>query len=154
MLSMKVWVNRTCRGCGVRTLIVGSREAHEFCNQCRSRIGGAHDDTGEPDRRGQGIAMHGAYVRMCSVLVPGSGWLWSGKEIRTLVYGILLSLSLGLLSSSIGALEGVTIVSDLERTVTVLAVVLAAVFWLAGSVAGIRSFRKMQRELGILPVGR
>ncbi|HBO70704.1 MAG TPA: hypothetical protein DD658_11555 [Deltaproteobacteria bacterium] len=154
VLSMKVWVNRTCRGCGVRTLIVGSREAHEFCNQCRSRIAGASNDTGEPDRRGQGIAMHTAYVRACSVLVPGSGWLWSGKEIRTMVYGILLSLSLGLLSSSIGALDGGTIVADLERTVTFLAIGLAAVLWLAGSVAGLRSFRKMQRELGILPAGR
>lgn len=152
VLSMKVWVNRTCRGCGMRTLIVGSREAHELCNQCRSGVqGGAHSDTGEPDRRGQGIGMHGAYVRACSVLVPGSGWLWSGKEIRTMVYGVLLSLPLGLLSSSLGALEGTTIVSDLERTVTILAIVLAAALWLTGTVAGFRSFRKMQKELGILP---
>lgn len=153
ILSLKVWVNRTCRGCGVNTLIVGSRETYEFCNQCRSRIGGADDDSGEPDRRGQGIGLHRFYVYACSTMVPGTGWLWAGKEIRTMLYGILLSLSLGLLSSSAGARGEGSIVSDLQKMVFVLATGATAILWLAGSVAGIRSFREMQRMQGILPGG-
>lgn len=151
VLSLKVWVNRTCRGCGVNTLIVGSRETYEFCNQCRSRIGGANVNSDAPDRRGQGIGMHGFYVGACSMLVPGTGWLWAGKEIRTIVYGILLSLSLGLLSSSAGARGGGSIVSDLQKKVFFLAIGVTAILWLAGSVSGIRSFRKMQQALGIVP---
>lgn len=153
VLSLKVWVNRTCRGCGVNTLIVGSRETHEFCNQCRSRIGSPNVDSEEPDRRGQGIGRHGYYVSACSMLVPGSGWLWAGKEIRTIVYGILLSLSLGLLSLSAGARVGDSIVSDLQNSVFFLAIGVTAIVWLAGSVSGIRSFRNMQQTLGIIPGG-
>lgn len=153
VLSLKVWVNRTCRGCGVNTLIVGSRETHEFCNQCRSRIGSSNGDSDEPDRRGKGIGIHGFYVSACSVLVPGTGWLWAGKEIRTILYGVLLSLSLGLLSSSAGARSGGSIVSDLQETVFFLAVGVTAVLWIAGSVSGVRSFRSMQQEIGIVPGG-
>lgn len=153
VLSLKVWVNRTCRGCGVNTLIVGSREIYEYCNQCRSRIGGANVDSDEPDRRGHGIGMHGVYVSACAMLVPGSGWLWAGKEIRTMAYGVLLSLSLGLLSSSAGAREGGSIISDLQKTVFFLAIGVTAILWLAGSVSGIRSFRSMQQSLGIVPGG-
>jgi len=151
VLSLKVWVNRTCRGCGVNTLIVGSRETHEFCNLCRSRIGSANLDSGEPDRRGKGIGMHGFYVGACSLLAPGTGWLWAGKEIRTILYGILLSISFGLLSSSAGALGVGSIVSDLQKKVFFLAIGITAILWLVGSVSGLRSFRNMQQELGILP---
>jgi len=153
VLSLKVWVNRTCRGCGVNTLIVGSREAHEFCNQCRSRVGRGILDSDEPDRRGRAIGMHGLYVGACSLLVPGTGWLWAGKEIRAILYGILLSLSLGILSSSAVARSGGTTVSDLQQAVFFLAIGVTAVLWLVGSVSGIRSFRNMQQQLGILPGG-
>ncbi len=150
VLSLKVWVNRTCRGCGANTLIVGSRETHEYCNLCRSRLG-ANPDSDEPDRRGQGIGMHRLYVSACSLLVPGSGWLWAGKEIRTIVYGAFLSLSLGLLSSSAGARGAGSIVSDLQRIVFFLAVGMTALLWIAGSVSAHRSFRNLQQTLGIGP---
>lgn len=152
-LSLKVWVNRTCRGCGGNTLIVGNRETHEFCNPCRTRIGSSSADTDEPDRRGQGIGFHRLYVSACSMLVPGAGWFWAGKEVRAIGFGILLSLSLGFLSSSAGALSGGSIVSDLLQKVFLLSVVITAILWLAGSVSGIRSFRNMQQALGIGPRG-
>lgn len=148
-LSLKLWVHRTCRGCGATTLIVGSREAHELCKLCRVGVGGEGTPAGEPNRRGQAIAMHRFYVRACSVLVPGSGALWSGKELRTLVYGLLLSLALGGVTSSAGGGEGGTIVSDLRSTFALAAAALAAALWLAGVAWGDRSFRRMQHELGI-----
>jgi tetratricopeptide (TPR) repeat protein len=153
VLSLKIWVHRTCRSCGTKTLIVGSRETHEFCNQCRSRIGGAQIDSGEPDRRGQGIVMHRIYVCVCAMLVPGTGWLWAGKEVRSIVYGILLSLSFALLSSSSGAQGGGSIMSDLQQMVFFLAIAVTAILWLAGSVSGVRSFRNLQHMMGIAPKG-
>ncbi|GAB4367794.1 MAG: hypothetical protein Kow00128_12630 [Deltaproteobacteria bacterium] len=150
VLSLKVWVNRTCRGCGANTLIVGSRETYEFCNPCRSRIGG-NPDSDEPDRRGQGIGMHRLYVRVCSFLVPGSAWLWAGKEIRALLYGAVLSLSLGLLSSSAAAQGSGSIVLDLQRIVFFLAIGLTSLVWIAGAVTAGRSFLSMQEALGIAP---
>jgi tetratricopeptide (TPR) repeat protein len=147
-LSLKLWFHRTCRGCGATTLVVGSREAHELCNLCRAGVGGEGRPAAEPDRRSQAIAMHRAYVLACSVLVPGSGALWSGKEIRTLVYGLLLSLALGGVSSSVGGVETGAIVSDLRSSLALAATGLAAALWLAGAVWSIRSFRRMQYELG------
>jgi len=97
--------------------------------------------------------MHGLYVGACSLLVPGTGWLWAGKEIRAILYGIFLSLSLGILSSSAVARSGGTTVSDLQQAVFFLAIGVTAVLWLVGSVSGIRSFRNMQQQLGILPGG-
>jgi len=147
-LSLKVWVNRTCRGCGANTLIVGSRETHEFCNRCRSRLV-ANLDPDEPDRRGQVIGMHRLYVSVCSLLVPGSGWLWAGKEIRTIFYGVFLSLALGLLSASSGARSEGRIVSDLQEIVFFLAIGVTIVLWIAGSVSAGRSFRSLQQSMGI-----
>ena len=69
----------------------------------------------EKERRALGIRMHRNYVRAVSVLVPGSGGLWSGKEIVTMVYVVLLSLSLAGLSSSLGAREGGDILSELRN---------------------------------------
>jgi hypothetical protein len=149
VLSLRVWVHNTCRGCGTKTLIVGLREATDFCNMCKAQVGWGFRAGEERERRGQGIQMHRTYVKAGSVLVPGSGGLWSGKEIRTMAYVAFLSLALAGVSSSLGVRESGNIVSELQSIVAPLALLVAGVLWLAGAAWGIRSFGKMQRELGI-----
>ncbi|MGA6993316.1 MAG: tetratricopeptide repeat protein [Candidatus Deferrimicrobiaceae bacterium] len=148
-LSLRVWVQTTCRGCGAQTLVVGIREATDFCNMCHAKVGWGIRAGEEKERRALGIRMHRNYVRAASVLVPGSGGLWSGKEILTMVYVVLLSLSLAVLSSSLGAREGGDILSKLQSIVARWAALATAVFWAAGAAWGIRSFGRMQRRIGI-----
>ena len=149
VLSLRVWVHTTCRGCGTKTLIVGIREATDFCNMCQAQVGWGFRAGEEKARRSQGIQMHRNYVKASSVLVPGSGGLWSGKEIGTMAYVVFLSLALAGVSSSLGAREGGDILSELQSIVVRCALILAGVLWLAGTAWGIRSFGKMQRALGI-----
>jgi len=148
-LSLRVWVQTTCRGCGAQTLVVGIREATDFCNMCHAKVGWGIRAGEEKERRALGIRMHRNYVRAVSVLVPGSGGLWSGKEIVTMVYVVLLSLSLAGLSSSLGAREGGDIISELQSIVAHWAIFTSAVLWAAGAAWGIRSFGIMQRSVGI-----
>lgn len=148
-LSLRVWVQTTCRGCGAQTLVVGIRETTDFCNMCHAKVGWGVRAGEEKERRALGIRMHRNYVRAASVLVPGSGGLWSGKETGTMVYVVLLSLSLAGLSSSLGAQEGGDILSELQSIVARWAVFTSAVLWAAGAAWGIRSFGRMQRSLGI-----
>ena len=148
-LSLRVWVQTTCRGCGAQTLVVGIREATDFCNMCHAKVGWGIRAGEERERRALGIRMHRNYVRAASVLVPGSGGLWSGKEIVTMVYVVLLSLSLAGLSSSLGAREGGDILSELQSIVARWAVLTTVVLWAAGAAWGIRSFGRMQRSVGI-----
>lgn len=149
VFSLRVWVNNTCRACGTQTLIVGIREASDFCNMCQARVGWGIRAGEEKERRALGIRMHRNYVRAGSILVPGWGGLWSGKEGRTMVYVIFLSLSLGGASASLGARLGGDIVSELQSIVSRWAVLFAGLLWVAGSAWGIWSFRKMQRTYGI-----
>ena len=146
LLSARIWVNVTCRGCGTRTMAAGARESLDLCNLCRAGIGGGVRGGAERDRRVQGIGMHRRYVRACAVLVPGSGALWAGKEIRALVFGIVLALSLAGISVSAGPGNGGTIVSDLQRAATALAMAVSAAVWLAGAAWGIRSFGRFQEN--------
>lgn len=148
-LSLRVWVQTTCRGCGAQTLVVGIREVTDFCNMCHAKVGWGLRAGEEKERRALGIRMHRNYVRAVSVLVPGSGGLWSGKEIVTVVYVVLLSLSLAALSSSLGAREGGDIISELQSIVAHWAIFTTAFLWAAGAAWGIRSFGRMQRSVGI-----
>lgn len=149
VFSMRVWVHNTCRGCGTRTLIVGIREQTDFCNMCRARVGWGIRAGEEKERRALGIRMHRNYVKASAVLVPGSGGLWSGKEIRTMLYAVLFSLSLAGVSVSLGAREAGDIVSSLQSSIVRWSSLLAGILWLAGAWWGIWSFGKMQRMLGI-----
>ncbi len=148
-LALRVWVHATCRGCGSQTLVVGIREATDFCNMCQAHVGWGIRAGEERDRRALDIRMHRNYVRAASVLVPGSGGLWSGKEFRTMAYVVILSLSLAAVSLSLGAREGGDIVSELQSIAARWAILSTAVLWLAGAMWGIRSFGRMQRMLGI-----
>jgi hypothetical protein len=148
-LALRVWVHATCRGCGSQTLVVGIREATDFCNMCQTHVGWGIRAGEDKERRALGIRMHRNYVKAASVLVPGSGGLWCGMEFRTMAYVVLLSLSLAAVSLSLGAREGGDIVSELQSIAARWAIISTAALWLAGAVWGIRSFGRMQRMLGI-----
>ncbi len=149
ILSGRIWVHTTCRGCGSRSLSAGARESVDPCNQCRGQVGAGVRGGLERDRRAQWIRMHRRYVRICSVLVPGSGGLWAGKEIRTLLFGVVLALALGGVSASAGPGQGGGIVSELRHTVTTWAIVVSALVWLAGAAWGIRSFDRFQSRYNV-----
>jgi len=145
LLSRKIWMNSVCRSCGAGTLVVGSREATDICNACRAQVGRGIRVGEERERRGLSISLHRRYVRACSVLIPGAGALWAGKEFRTLLYGILLSLSAGMftVSWSAGTLAG-GLVGDMQTDVCRAAIGSVGILWLFGAAWGWRSFETFQ----------
>ncbi|MEK7365768.1 MAG: tetratricopeptide repeat protein [Candidatus Deferrimicrobiota bacterium] len=145
LLSRKIWVNSVCRSCGASTMVVGSREATDICNACRAQVGKGIGGGEERERRGLSISLHRRYVRACSVLFPGAGALWAGKEFRTMLYGILLSLSAGLItvSWSAGRLAGV-LIGDMQTDIWRAALGAVAILWLFGAAWGWRSFETLQ----------
>jgi len=145
LLSRKVWTSSACRSCGVGTLVLGSREAGDVCNACRTRVGKGVRGGEESERRGLGISLHRRYVRACSVLFPGAGALWSGKELRAMLYGLLLSLFAGLftVSWSAGTLAD-GLIGDMQDDIRRAALGAVALLWLAGAAWGWRSFENFQ----------
>ncbi|MFA6146870.1 MAG: tetratricopeptide repeat protein [bacterium] len=145
VLSRKIWTNSVCRSCGTGTLIVGNREATDICNACRAQVGRGIRSGEERELRGLNILLHRRYVRACTVLFPGAGALWAGKELRTMLYGILLSLSAGLftVSWSAGRLAG-GLIGDMQTDVWRAALGAIAVLWIFGAVWGWRSFETLQ----------
>ncbi|MEK6780052.1 MAG: hypothetical protein AABY80_10330 [Candidatus Deferrimicrobiota bacterium] len=150
LVSRKLWIHGTCLACGSRALVVRSREAEDICAPCRVKIGGGIRAGDERDRRVQGIVMHRLYVKGTSLFVPGLGALWSGKEIRPLVFGIVLSIALAGVSSSVGGERlGAPLVSELQSDVMMLSMALAGVLWVWGAYWGVRSFSMLQRSHNI-----
>jgi hypothetical protein len=145
LLSRKIWMNIVCRSCGAGTLVVGSRVAADICNACRAQVGKGIRGGEERDRRGLSILLHRRYVRACSVLFPGAGALWAGKEFRTMLYGILLSLSAGLftVSWSAGRLAG-GLIGDMQTDIWRAALGAVAVLWLFGAAWGWHSFETLR----------
>jgi hypothetical protein len=145
LLYRKIWVSSVCRSCGASTLVVGSREATDICNACRAQIGKGIRGGEELERRGLSISLHRRYVRACSILFPGAGALWAGKEFRTLLYGVLLSLSAGLftVSWSAGRMAG-GLIGDMQTDIWRAALGAVAVLWLFGAAWGWRSFETLQ----------
>ena len=150
LLARKIWMNCVCRSCGATTLIVGSREAADICNACRAQVGKGIRSGEERDRRGLSIALHRRHVRACSVLFPGAGALWAGKEIRTMLYGILLSLSAGMftVSWSAGRLKG-SLIGDMQTDLWRAALGAVAILWLFGAAWGWRSFEALQMDQSV-----
>jgi hypothetical protein len=144
-LSRKIWVSSVCRSCGAGTLVVRSRETVDICNACRAQVGKGIRGGEERELRGLGISLHRRYVRACSVLFPGAGALWAGKEFRTMLYGLLLSLSAGLftVSWSAGRLAG-GLIGDMQTDMWRAALGTVAVLWLFGAAWGWRSFENLQ----------
>jgi hypothetical protein len=150
LLSRRLWVHGTCRACGSRALVVRSREPSDICTPCRVKIGGGIRAGEERNRRVQGIVMHRYYVKGASLLVPGSGALWAGKEVRALVYGVVLSVALGVVTASLGgARAGDPLVSELQAAMALWAGVLAVFLWAIGAAWGMRSFSLLQRAHNI-----
>jgi len=145
LLSRKIWVSSVCRSCGAGTLVVRSREPVDICNACRSQVGMGFRVGEERELRGLSISLHRRYVRACSVLFPGAGALWAGKEFRTMLYGLLLSLSAGLftVSWSAGRLAG-GLIGDMQTDIWRAALGTVAVLWLFGAAWGWRSFENLQ----------
>ncbi len=145
LLSLKIWMSSVCRSCGAGTLVVGSREATDLCNACRLQVGKGIRGGEEGERRGLTILLHRRYVRACSVLLPGAGALWAGKEFRTMFYGILLSLSAGLFTVSwcAGRMAG-GLIGDMQSDIWKVALAVFAVLWIAGIAWGWRSFENLQ----------
>jgi len=150
LLSRRLWIHGTCRACGSRALVVRSRESSDICTPCRVKIGGGIRAGEERNRRVQGIVMHRWYVKGASLLVPGFGALWAGKEVRALVYGVVLSVALGAVTASLGGERaGDPLVSELQATVVIWAMFLAGSLWAAGAAWGMRSFSVLQRAHNI-----
>lgn len=145
LLSRKIWMSSVCRSCGASTLVVGNREATDICNACRAQVGKGIRGGEEREKRGLSISLHRRYVRACSVLFPGAGALWAGKEFRAMLYGILLSLSAGLftVSWSAGSLAG-GLIGDMQTDIWRAALGAVAVLWLFGAAWGWRSFETLQ----------
>jgi len=147
LLSRKVWTSSVCRACGASTLVVGSREAADICNACRAQLGKGIRGGEERERRGLSISLHRRYVRACSILFPGAGVLWAGKEFQAMLYGVLLSLSAGLftVSWSAGRLAG-GLMADMQTDIWRAALAAVAVLWLIGAAWGWRSFETLQLD--------
>ncbi|TRZ99373.1 MAG: hypothetical protein D4R80_03340 [Deltaproteobacteria bacterium] len=145
LLSRKVWVSSVCRSCGAGTLVVRSREAVDICNACRAQVGKGIHGGEERELRGLDILLHRRYVRACSILFPGAGALWAGKEIQTILYGLLLSLSAGLftVSWSAGRLTG-GLIGDMQADIWRAALAAVTVLWVFGAAWGWRSFENLQ----------
>lgn len=149
-LSRKIWMHSTCRPCGTRTLVVGGPENADICNACRAQVGGGIRSGEEREQRILNITLHRRYVRACSVLFPGAGALWAGKDLSSMIFGILLSLSLGVLTVSIGA-GGMahSLISDMLGGLAWAASSVVAVLWLIGAAWGWRSFDALQLKYNI-----
>ena len=150
LLSGRIWLNVVCRSCGVTTQGVGSREDIDICNACRTQAGKGSRGGVESERRRLGISLHRRYVRACSVLLPGAGALWGGKDLRTLPYGLLLSLSAGMFTVSWNA-AGMAggLIDDMQTDLWRAALGAVAILWLIGAAWGWRSFEALQRNRGV-----
>jgi len=145
LLSRKIWLHSTCRSCGTRTMVVGTRESSDICNSCRAQIGGGVRGGEERVRRVQNITLHRRYVHACSVLFPGAGALWAGKDLQAMIYGIFLCLPLGALSVSMRAgSASLALISDMQTLVAAGALACVALLWAIGAWWGWRSFDLLQ----------
>ncbi len=145
LLSRKIWTSSVCRSCGGGTLVAGAHDAADICNACGSQVGKGVRAGEEREKRGLCILLHRRYVRACSVLVPGAGALWAGKGVKVLPYGVLLSLSAGLITVSWGVgtpAEG--LIADMRGDLLTAAFAAFAVLWLFGAAWGWRAFGNLQ----------
>lgn len=153
--TAKLWTSGTCRACGIHLMILGSRESADLCTPCRSQVGAGIREGEERSRRILSIAMHRRFVWFTSVLVPGSGALWAGKEIRAMFYGMALSVAMASVSASLaGSRAGSPLVVELQSLVWVWAAGAAAALWLSGAAWGIWSFAGLLRRCNIAGIKR
>jgi tetratricopeptide (TPR) repeat protein len=150
LLSRKIWLHSACRSCGSLTMLARTREATDICNSCRAQVGGGVRGGEERERRILTIELHRRYVRACSVLVPGSGALWAGKDLRTIAFGFALCVPLGLLTVSLwpsAAPQG--LVAEMQRNVAGIAAAGVLISWAGGAWWGWRSFDWLQHRYNV-----
>jgi len=151
LLSGKIWMHGTCRACGTSSLVVGGKESTDICNQCRAQIGGGFRSGIEREHRVLRFTLHRRYVRACSIIVPAAGAFWAGKDHLALLYGLVLSLFLGLLSISLGA--GATVpplISYMLGGLTRVTAVVVAILWIAGAIWSWKSFENLQVKYNVM----
>jgi len=150
LLSRKAWMHSTCRACGTRAPIVGGPEGSDICTPCRAQVGRGFRAGEERGQRIFTIAMHRRYVRACSVLLPGAGALWAGKDLSSLIYGMAFSLPLGLVTVSLGASHAApALLSDMLGSLVTAGAGAAAILWAAGAYWGWRSFNALQYHCNV-----
>lgn len=153
--TWKGWTSCTCRACGAQLTISGSREKADVCTPCRSQVPAGVREGQERTRRLLGIAMHGRFVRLASLAVPGSAGFWAGKELRTVLFGGMLSLSLAGLSASLaGVRSSSALILALQSIVFRLAAGAAVLLWAAGAAWGAWSFAQLERRCNVGSAGR
>jgi hypothetical protein len=154
LLSRKVWLHCACRSCGTLTMVARTRETTDICNSCRAQVGAGVRGGEERERRIQSIRLHRRYVRACSVLVPGSGALWSGKDLQAMAYAFALCTPLGALTVSLGArATSRGLIPDLQTLVAGVAVACVALAWAGGAWWGWRSFERLQLQYNVAGEG-
>jgi hypothetical protein len=150
LLARKIWMHSVCRACGTHTMVVGSRETTDICNSCRAQVGMGVRTGEEREQRGLRILLHRRYVRACSVLFPGAGALWAGKELQAMLYGILLSLLAGLFTVSWDAgRHAGGMIADMQVDVWRAALGTVVLLWLVGASWGWRAFETLQMNHNI-----
>ncbi|GAB4230043.1 MAG: hypothetical protein OHK0028_04350 [Deltaproteobacteria bacterium] len=154
LLSRKIWLHGACRACGTATLVSGNREATDICNSCRAQVGKGIRGGEDRERRALGISLHRRYLRGVSILSPGAGALWAGKEIRTATYGVFLSIFAGLLTVSAGGRAAEGLVADMQWVVWKASLGGVLLLWLFGAVWGWRSFENLQIRHNVSGAGR
>jgi hypothetical protein len=131
-------------------MVARTRETTDICNSCRAQVGGGVRGGEERERRILNIRLHRRYVRACSLLVPGSGALWAGRDLRVVAYGIALCTPLGALTVSLGArATSRGPIPDLQTLVTGVAVACAVLLWAGGAWWGWRSFEGLQLRYNV-----
>ncbi|MEW6720537.1 MAG: tetratricopeptide repeat protein [Thermodesulfobacteriota bacterium] len=151
-LGGKIWTHNSCRSCGTCTLVVGGPDFTDICNQCRAQVGGGIRSGEEREHRLLTITMHRRYVKACSVFVPGAGAIWAGKTLPVLLYGLLLSMVLGVVTVSASATADVpALISDMLGGLMMVAVPALVLLWIAGIAWSWHSFSKLQAMYNIIP---
>ncbi|HEX9191129.1 MAG TPA: tetratricopeptide repeat protein [Candidatus Deferrimicrobiaceae bacterium] len=153
-LSRKVWLHCACRSCGTLTMVARTRETTDICNSCRAQVGGGVRGGEERERRILTIRLHRRYVRACSILVPGSGALWAGKDLRAMAYGAALCTPLGVATVSLStraASHG--LIAGLQTLAAGVAIACAALAWAGGAWWGWRSFDVLQMQYNVAGEG-
>ena len=151
-LTSGIRLHDVCRSCGVRSIAAGDVGPADICRQCDAQAGRG-DKSGE-DREIQRclMDMHRRYVKACSVVAPGAGALWAGKTVSFLVYGIMFSLLLGVLTVSAGAENASSpLTSAVAKGVASGALMALALLWLLGVAWSFRSFDSLRRRYNIGP---
>jgi len=151
-LLSNAWKHNACRSCGVCLLAGGDIDAAGICGRCRTQVGVAINEGEDRETWLHTIAMHGRYVKACSVVVPGAGAFWAGKTVSLLIYGILLSLLLGGMTVSVGTENTPSLmISGIMKGITPVMSAVLFLVWVSGIAWSWRAFDSLRFKYNIVP---